>query len=1104
MRLKGSITIFMSIILSALIAFSGIMVDASRLRMARRHAQAAVQLSVQSALTQYHAPMKEHYGLMATGEEQDELTALILGLLENNLVVENRYMSDYTDLYGFHIENVKVTPLFNLSEDYVLDQQIAQFMKYRAPVGLIDNFIEKLKAVSTCMAQSDVLNKRMELEKKLQKIREEQVYLSLLLSDRIHGFTDNGKPSTEAEETLNGSLSLYEEIQKIEAADGTLDRAWLAMPEYIKTIKEAQDGIRELEAEIDDLESGKASLENELDRIQDEIGGIEKKIENLKDEIEKLEGKIEKEKTKENKNLSAISSMEKEIEGYEKDINDYRQELTPLENQKDEASKKIAQKNKKIKERKMDISAQENLIREEKESLQCKVDICLEQLQDIKEKTDKIRSYISDLQSMTELYLKYHNKAEDLAVTAGKGCEAVKNLSAEIQTEMRKQSEKSDNTFLKQMRTDMKKLILNADPVILQKIALKMDENITHLKQLKKAMDDCGGQLDELIENLNSFLEKTEKIPDCCDYFEREIFGEKLGKFLLPVHTSIETTVSEYQKPVYPVEPEINQKEKNEFARWCNRVFNEDNDVDNSKDKGYQDKLKRNMEKNEEENQKDEQVYYGDDMDFTDQELENIFMKLPSFQDENGDFVNIKESEYHEDQIEDESILSKQGDKSSDLEDNYGNALNRNGSLAKKIGNILGQAGEALVKSLYVNEYIVSAFKNANNDSAIPFGIRRTGIPSNTFYEKAEVEYVIFGTKKEKTNATLAQTSIFGIRMGMNLIHVYKSPDKKTTALAMANTIAGWTGFGVPIVKNLILLGWAAGESWYDVKDINDGNPVPVYKTKDNWRLNLKSIFSGIAEEVIGESADWLKQEKDGLVDEADGALQSLVEDIVYSTVNEVFLPIEQAITEIDTNMESVVESDAVVHQIPDLFRDMDDLKEWIAVAVEKQFESIKEEAMEWSSSTLEEYKRKITKKIIEGIFESDAYRNMTDGIKSALNDIINQGAENLTDSVKKLGEELKDDGIKEEIIGTVISFDYLDYLRLLLLVVPQKMKVLRTADLMQLNMQKTLDNPEIMMSKYHTLLVVEADISIRYLFIPKIFGRKDNGQIKVRWGYGY
>ena len=110
MKMKGSITVFMSIILSVLIAFSGVMVDLSRRQSAEKHARAAVQLSVQSALTQYLAPLKEGYGMMAMGLEQDELGALIGELLIKKPCAENQYMPGYTDLYGFEVENVTVTP----------------------------------------------------------------------------------------------------------------------------------------------------------------------------------------------------------------------------------------------------------------------------------------------------------------------------------------------------------------------------------------------------------------------------------------------------------------------------------------------------------------------------------------------------------------------------------------------------------------------------------------------------------------------------------------------------------------------------------------------------------------------------------------------------------------------------------------------------------------------------------------------------------------------------------------------------------------------------------------------------------------------------------
>ena len=278
--------------------------------------------------------------------------------------------------------------------------------------------------------------------------------------------------------------------------------------------------------------------------------------------------------------------------------------------------------------------------------------------------------------------------------------------------------------------------------------------------------------------------------------------------------------------------------------------------------------------------------------------------------------------------------------------------------MASRIGKLLASAGEALIKSLYVNEYIVSAFKNANMENTKSTGISLTGFPKESFYEKGEVEYIIFGAKKEKTNVVLARSSIFGIRMGLNLIHIYTDTEKTAAALTAANIIAGWSAFGVPIVKNLILIGWAAGESWLDVKGLNEGEPVPVYKTKNTWKLDLKSIFSNIAGEIINESSDWLKQTKDELIDEGEDALRTAVESIVYGAVNEAFLPVEQMFSELDKGDASMTEPDISSIDIPDNFIDIKALKEWIINTVKDHFESIKSDAVNWSILKIEEYKK--------------------------------------------------------------------------------------------------------------------------------------------------
>lgn len=1092
MRLRGSITVFVSIILSVLIAFSGIIVDLARLKTGRKHAQAAVQLSLQSALTRYHAPLKEQYGIMATGQNLEELEMLIHDLLEKNLAAENRYTPGLVDLYGFEIEDIKVTPFFNMTEDYVLEQQITQFMKYRAPVNAIENFIEKLKALNTCMAQSGLLNKKMDLEKKLQEIREEQVYLSLIFSERINGFSPEGKINKEISKKLALINELVKDVKKKEETGSKLDKAYNSIPDLLKKIAEVKSLVSGVENEISIHEEKMNSYKKEYDNLEKEIKACQNKINNLNKKLKELEKSSEVLKTTEE-----IVAVKNELTAYENLYNSQNKELSDI-------SGKITGLEKTIAENKSTIADYESRIKTESAQLEKEVNICLAVSGEIKENIECIYQNVQELGALIKKHISYNTQSLSLTDEIEKSCKSVSELSEDINAEISRQTEKSDNAFLMRIRADIKKLVLSADQSVLADIREKTEYNLSALKDIEKAVENAEEEAGSMLAYISDFIEDTKKIPESCGAPAKENVGAVFENISSSIEAQIAEKTKDYKKILYSIEPQINQKEKNEFLRWCNRVFTEDNEVDNSKDKGYQKKLKQNIEKSDKENKENKTDYNGEDKDLSDKELNDIFEGLPSFRDRNGHYVNVKESGQIPEQLEDNDILPEKVDTESDIEKKYDNTLSRNGNFAQKVGQILSGSFEALINSMYVNEFIVGAFKNANIDTVSVPGIRPGGFTDETFYEKAEVEYIIFGTKREKTNANLAQTSIFGIRMGLNLVHVYTSSEKAAAALTAATAIAGWTGFGVPIVKNLIQIGWAAGESWLDVKDINAGRAVPIYKTKHTWKLDLKSLFSDIAGQFLDETSGWLKKTKDEMIDKGDDALQNVVNEMVASAVHEAFLPLEQAVTELGDELDKAGEP--LFQNIRDMgeLNDFEALKEWIIEAAQKQFQSALEEGENWTKNKLEDYKRKITEKILNFIFESSAYKNLVGKLKDGLDNIIDSGMEQLSGGIEKLGVGIKDSGIKDQLVGTVVSFDYTDYLRLLLFLVPQKTKLLRTGDLITLNMRKTLDNPDFFLLDYNSFILVEAEISIRYLFLPALSGDSEKGRIKIRWGYGY
>lgn len=975
MKIRGSITVFVSVVLSVLIAFSGVVIDLSRFRAGEKHARAAVQLSVQSALTQYFSPLRKNYGLWGNAYSKEELEVLIYDLLEKNLSIENMYIPGIADLYGFSVDKVTVYPMYDLADEKVLEKEITEFMKYRAPVNTLGLFLEKLKAFNMFMAQSGLLNKRMDLEDRLQQVREEQVYLSLALSEKIPVFLNDGKPMKEIRDRLDLMFSLSSEIKSIEETGGKLDRTYRAMLQLITAVKE---------------ERGKT-------------------------------------------------------------------EVIDNETAQDEETR-----------------------------LQSAIDTCVEMLSVIRENTGTIKEKLNEIRDCIGRYIRYHEESIKLVSDILEQSDEIKKLSEEIDEEIKRQSEKSDNAFLVKIKADIQKLVLTTDADVLNSIKTGLESNLQILRETYEVTGSAVAKTDRITENIRDFINRVQKIHETLEYPEMEFFSPEIVQLVDSVNDKIYSSVQVYRVSSYKVEPAVNQKEKNEFYRWCNKVFDENNETVN-KDKGYEKKLRDNIKNADKKGKKEnEKSFNGKDGELSDKELNELFNSLPS------------------NKSEEEGSLSIGDDNNSEPEEYYKKSLNSIGDIAAGIGSILSETGNSLLKNLYVNEYIVSAFKNANIDKVQTPRINVHGGPAKSFFEKAEVEYIIFGNKKEKTNANLAQASIFGIRMGLNLIHVYMDPSKTAAALSAALAISGWTGFGVPVVKNLILIGWAAGESYLDLKDINDGKDVPVYKTKNTWKLSLDSLFSGIAGEFLEDSSEWLKKEKNERIDKANDAVQELIRDLVAGAVNNAFLPLEQAITEHGEESDNAGNISITVSGTLEDIESIDDLKKLIEEICLNQYHSVKDKASGWTKAKLEHYKNRLTEEITSFIIESNAYNKLFSFLKDKIDNLIDGSIGLVDDSLQQIGSKVQDQDMQSQLVGTVVSFNYTDYLRLLLIAVPMKTKLLRSADIIQLNLMETLDNPDFKMSEYNSFLIVEAEVSMRAMFIPSFLNTARNGQFKIRWGYGY
>lgn len=194
-KTKGAISIFLVIILVPMMTVSSLFVDASKVQLARAMAEAAGDLTLNTALTNYDTDLKKLYGLLATAQDTSDLFSKLeeyyrtcitsagvsdeeaktyaerimaqLGIVSAN--------SDVSDLMNMELVDFSVQKYTDadLANATILKKQIVDFMKYRAPINTGLNFVSSLKSFSTLSKQSELVEKKQEYYKAQQTVLED-------------------------------------------------------------------------------------------------------------------------------------------------------------------------------------------------------------------------------------------------------------------------------------------------------------------------------------------------------------------------------------------------------------------------------------------------------------------------------------------------------------------------------------------------------------------------------------------------------------------------------------------------------------------------------------------------------------------------------------------------------------------------------------------------------------------------------------------------------------------------------------------------------------------------------------------------------------------
>jgi hypothetical protein len=131
-------------------------------------------------------------------------------------------------------------------------------------------------------------------------------------------------------------------------------------------------------------------------------------------------------------------------------------------------------------------------------------------------------------------------------------------------------------------------------------------------------------------------------------------------------------------------------------------------------------------------------------------------------------------------------------------------------------------------EELCLNSYILKHFNSG-----------RQGRKSNSFFLN-EVEYILCGKLSDDLNRRIVYLSLLAFRTAINSSHI-KGDTSKMGAVTLA---AALTGGGNAAEATIIGI-WAGAEAVNDMKRLERGDRVPLFKTSDDWFLDLSTALEG-------------------------------------------------------------------------------------------------------------------------------------------------------------------------------------------------------------------------------------------------------------------
>lgn len=189
---KGSITVFLSIILLAFVTLIGSIIECGRVTISRVQSNRSASNACKSIMSEYNRDLKDWYGLFGISlYDKDIIEDKIMYYINKNLMPNEQSDRLTCNFFDYDVDEIDIIDktIKSLINSDITKNQILKYMKYRAPILGIEYFLDKLDIISKTSESTNILKRKLAIDKRLSKY--EELYADIIKD--IEGYDTSKK-----------------------------------------------------------------------------------------------------------------------------------------------------------------------------------------------------------------------------------------------------------------------------------------------------------------------------------------------------------------------------------------------------------------------------------------------------------------------------------------------------------------------------------------------------------------------------------------------------------------------------------------------------------------------------------------------------------------------------------------------------------------------------------------------------------------------------------------------------------------------------------------------------------------------------------------------